>query len=342
MRLGLTKRLEVLSRRMTLASDRRSHRSACGIILLFHEVHEDDNTYGREFKSGCTAAFLDALVARLRRDHWDIISLDAAISRLVDGDTAAPFAVLTFDDGYRNTLTAALSVLERHAAPFTVYVPTGAITRELPSWWLGLRALFQQHDTISIAETSFECRDIDAKMLAHAQVKRWAHQDYRRLPALVETLQTYGISLPALNRRYFMDEAELKALASHPLVHIGAHSETHSALALLEPGAARCQIADNRRYLESLLDRPLLDFAYPYGGPTAFGNREVAMAADIGFRSAVTSFGGLASSRAPIDRYRLPRLELAGTTDALKYCFSVLQTLRSESSRILGVTEFIT
>ena len=171
---NLMRWVDALSHRISSALDKYARRNERGIILMFHEVHDDDNDYKREFNSGCTAPFLDAIVARLLRDRWDIVALDEAISRLEQNESARRFAVLTFDDGYRNTMTRALPILERYAAPFTVYVPTGAITRELPSWWLGVRALFQRYDTITISPMAktFECHDATAKIAAHADVVR--------------------------------------------------------------------------------------------------------------------------------------------------------------------------
>jgi len=315
-----------LLRRVSLAREERKRRNARGVVLLFHEVHDDDDQYMREFKAGCTATFLDAIVGRLRRDRWDIIPLDQALPRLQHRDTAGRFAVLTFDDGYRNTMTRALPILERHAAPFTIYVPTGATTGELPSWWLGLRALFQKHETVTVSAMArtFECRDIAAKSAAHSEVKRWVRQDYRRASALAETFRAYDVSFPALNRSYFMDETELKIVARHPLASIGAHTESHPALALLPPAEARREIAANRQYLETLLDRPVRHFAYPFGVPTTFGEREVGLAAAIGFETAVTAQGSflLASHRRA--QYRIPRMELSGTTAQLKYRFVAL------------------
>jgi peptidoglycan/xylan/chitin deacetylase (PgdA/CDA1 family) len=322
--------LDAISQRISSAWNRHSRRNNRGVVLLFHEVHDDDDGYKRNLKAGCSAPFLDAIIGRLVHDRWDIVPLDEALSRLERDDASRRFAVLTFDDGYRNTMTRALPILERYAAPFTVYVPTGSITRELPSWWLGLRSLFQRHDTVTIPPIAktYECRDTAAKTTACAEVRRWAHEDYRRLPALIETLRAYDISLPALNRATFMDETELRTLARHPLVTIGGHTESHPALALLASAEARREIDDNRRYLERLLDRPIRHFAYPYGLPGAFGDREVALAADIGFRTAVTAQSDSVSTGDRRVPHRMPRLEMAGSTDHhVEHCFSALREI---------------
>jgi peptidoglycan/xylan/chitin deacetylase (PgdA/CDA1 family) len=298
---------------------------------MFHEIHKDGESYSRELKTGCTASFLESVVVRLRRARWDIVALDEALARLDESDPSRRFAVLTFDDGYRNTLTRALSILERHQAPFTVYVPTGAVTRDLHSWWLGLRALFQSHSEIAVSAMArvFACSGDDSKLARYQEVKNWIAQDYRRASLLDDTFRSYGVSLRDLNDAYFMTPADLCALARHPLVTIGAHSTTHTALSILNARDAAREMTDNRDYLKGLLDRPVLHLAYPFGNSQACGQREFALAAELGFTSAVTA------SHAPVfaahrqQAHQIPRVGVSGTTRHLEFFAADIRNLRN-------------
>src|SRR2546426_22944 len=82
---------------------------------------------------------------------------------------------------------------ERREAPFTVYVPTGAVTRELYAWWLALRALFRWHEEVAIECMGhrFECSDLAGKIAALKAAASWVHQDYRRKFALEPTFAAY-------------------------------------------------------------------------------------------------------------------------------------------------------
>ena len=98
----------------------------------------------------------------LKRSDWEFVGLDEGLRRAEDPHHAKRFIVLTFDDGYRDTLTRALPILARHAAPFTVYVPTSAVTRTLDAWWLALRELIRSRDSVTIdamGET-IDCGDL--------------------------------------------------------------------------------------------------------------------------------------------------------------------------------------
>jgi peptidoglycan/xylan/chitin deacetylase (PgdA/CDA1 family) len=260
-----------------------------GVVLMLHEVQD---AAGPALSGAVADRTLDWMLGWLRREGWELVSLDEVARRLQDPERASrPFAALTFDDGYRDTLNLALPVLQKHAAPFAVYVPTKAVTRELYSWWLGLRELFLSHDQVEIESLglTFRCPDRASKEAALNQVTAAVHQDYAARAGLTPTFERYRISLPQLNDRFFMDEGELHTLSRHPLATVGGHTVSHEALATLGEAPAAAEIAENRRFLQQLLDQPVDHFAYPYGNARACGPREAALAAAAGYRTAVTT-----------------------------------------------------
>jgi peptidoglycan/xylan/chitin deacetylase (PgdA/CDA1 family) len=262
-----------------------------GVILMFHEIQGDP---AHELMSATSAPFLDYILSWLKSHGWEIVSLDDWLNRLMGIGPSGRFVILTFDDGYRDNALLALPILERHNAPFTLFVPTGAPTGTLYSWWLGLRDLFRRHESVAIEAMGrrFDCPDLPTKIAALTEVERWVHQDFRRKEMLKIAFDAAGVSFPALNKRYFLNEQELQELSRHPLACVGAHTSSHAALATLDRETARREMADNRVYLEQLIQRPVRHFAYPYGEPSASGAREVTLAAELGFATAVTTRHG--------------------------------------------------
>lgn len=276
------------------------------VILLYHEIQRDCRS---EMMTGTSVSLFEYSLNWLQRDGWSIVSLDECLQKLANNDRSRRYAVLTFDDGYRDNVTVALPILERHNAPFMVYVPTGAPTRSLQSWWLGVRKLFLSRDTITIDALGrvFHCPDLRSKLSAFAEVIEWVHQDYRRAAMLTPTFTQNGISLAALNEHYFLDECELGILARHPLASIGGHTTSHAALATLDHSSARAELADNRRYLENLLQVSVRHVAYPYGTPGACGLREQHLAHELGFQTAVTTRQWQLHDH-KVDPFALPRI----------------------------------
>ncbi|MBR1144595.1 polysaccharide deacetylase family protein [Bradyrhizobium sp. AUGA SZCCT0431] len=284
----------------------RARFAARAAIILFHEIQRDCQP---ELMTGTSASLFEYSLDWLQREGWSIVSLDECLEKLARNDQSRRYAVLTFDDGYRDNVSVALPILERHNAPFMMYVPTGAPTRTMHSWWLGLRKLFLSRDKVTIDALGrhFHCSDIRSKTSALTEVSQWVHQDYRRSAMLAPTFKENGISLAALNDEYFLDERELGILARHPLASIGGHTTSHAALATLDEPSARAELADNRGYLENLLQLPIRHLAYPYGGPTACGPREEHLVNEVGFQTAVTTRQGRLYDH-EVNQFALPRI----------------------------------
>jgi hypothetical protein len=202
----------------------------------------------------------------------------------------------------------------------------------MQTWWLGLRKLFLSRDKVAIDALGrqFHCSDIRSKVSALAEVTRWVHQDYRRAAMLAPTFKQNEICLSALNDAYFLDERELATLARHPLASIGGHSTSHAALATLDSSSARAELADNRRYLENLLQTSVRHVAYPYGTPTACGLREEHLAYEAGFETAVTTRQGQLRDH-KVNHFALPRIcfqSRSAFTARMSGLFEAVRTLR--------------
>jgi peptidoglycan/xylan/chitin deacetylase (PgdA/CDA1 family) len=283
----------------------RARFAARAVIILFHEIQQDCRS---ELMTGTSVSLFEYSLSWLQREGWSIVSLDECLEKLASNDRSRRYAVLTFDDGYRDNVSVALPILERHNAPFMMYVPTGAATRSMQSWWLGLRKLFLLRDKVTIEASGrrFDCSDFRKKTSAFDEVIRWVHQDFRRAALLAPTFKQNGISLAELNETYFLDERELSILARHPLASIGGHTTSHPALTTLDESSARAELADNRAYLENLLQLPVRHFAYPYG---ACGPRDEHLANEVGFLTAVTTRQGRLYDH-KVNHFALPRIGL--------------------------------
>ncbi|WFU38855.1 polysaccharide deacetylase family protein [Bradyrhizobium sp. CB82] len=279
-------------------------------IIMFHEIQRE---FRLELATGTSISLFEHSLSWLRREGWEIVSLEECLERVSRDDRSRRYAVLTFDDGYRDNVSVALPILERHNAPFLMYVPTGAPTRTLQAWWLGLRELFRSRDdvTIDAMDTRFHCPDFEAKVSALARAAQWVHQDYQRATMLGPTFHKAGVSLSALNEAYFLDEQEIQVLSRHPLVSFGGHTTSHPALKTLDSASARAEMADNKRYLQDLTQRPVRHFAYPYGDPKACGPREENLASDAGFSTAVTTRPEQLCTQ-HLNQFALPRLFVGG------------------------------
>ena len=299
-----------------------------GAILMFHQVRPwVERPFAPNRLLEITPEFLDAVLTRLQSLGFDIMSLDAALERLssarIGASAKRPFAVLTFDDGYNDTRDYALPVLEKHAAPFTVYVTTGFAAASARLWWVELeeaiRALPQIN--IEIADANICMASVTA-----AQKKAAFETLYRRLrdgpedkllDVIAQLCAQARVVSAELTQDLCLDWAGVEALARHPLCTIGVHTLTHPRLAKHDDAFVRHELSESRDLIEAHIGKPARHLAYPVGDASSAGPREFAIARELGFKSAVTTRPGMIFEDHLGRECALPRLSINGNWQSL-------------------------
>ena len=324
-RLGARVASELLYRSGLATAIGRRH-AGLGTIFLFHRVATDNSILpALNSDMFVTAGFLEAWLAHLRQRGVDVVALDEAVRRVQDLPHARPerrFVAIAFDDGYADVVRHALPVLEKFAAPFTVYVTTSLVDRSSGLWWLGLERLVQSHDVVEVAPMGPAGRRFDTSSLARKadalrQVCRWVWADVeRRAPLLRGVFERHGVSAAAATAAVGLSPEHLRALARHPLATIGGHTTSHPCLPSLSEARARSEIMDNKAYLEDACDGAVEHFAYPYG---AGGNGQAALVSAAGFKTAVTNQQGCLFPAHRDQLLLLPRYPCTGARMWLGY-----------------------
>jgi peptidoglycan/xylan/chitin deacetylase (PgdA/CDA1 family) len=115
----------------------------------------------------------------------------------------------------------------------------------------------------------------------------------------------------------------LQRLAASRFVTIGAHSHDHQLLTRIGADAARASIARSRDLLRRWTGQAVDHFAYPSG---AYDDEVMRLVQDLGFRSAVTTEGGLWTVRAPL--HAIPRIAVGRYDSAAVFGINLLGGLR--------------
>jgi len=321
--------MNVVGRLRTLADRLAGRRGAPGVVLMYHRVASDLVDPWRLCVSPANfVAQLEVLAARFR-----VVTLRELVA-MRGSDGARPSVAITFDDGYADNLHAAAPLLVRLGLPATFFLTSGTLGSDREFWWDELDQLLLQPealparlyvplgDELRTIETGTAMAPVEDPRSAAAACMPWeaaadtrvglyysvwkslrALDDVARRAALGSLGRQVGITVTRRDSHRTLTPAEACELARLPGIEIGAHSVTHVSLPECTPAQQLQQMQQSRRDLESLVDRPVPGFAYPFGD---ISRQTLRLAESAGFDYACTTEAGC------VDRatqpHRIPRI----------------------------------
>ncbi|MFD2646211.1 polysaccharide deacetylase family protein [Devosia albogilva] len=295
-----------------------------GVIFTLHRVlPEAPAAFSPNAILQVRPDFLDYVLERVRALGLDIVTLDEAVERLASPRAGRRFVVLTFDDGYRDNLVHALPILQRHQAPFTLYVPTGLVDATGEIWWQAIEDIIAAHDAVRLpaGEAALPTATLAEKQSAfdtlYWQMRKMPEAERVELARSIAGLHGYDLAQQC--RELIVDWSELATIAADPLCTIGAHTVRHYELAKLTEAEARSEMAESVEVIDQRLGLRPVHFSYPLGGPLSAGEREFGLARELGFRTAVTTRPGGLYPRHLEALHALPRISLNGYFQKRRY-----------------------
>jgi len=295
-----------------------------GIILALHRLRAEGVEDPLGGLNDGIAEFRHCLDL-LDTHGFEIVSMTEAMARLTRPGAKAKFAVLTFDDGYRDNYEVLLPELDRRQASALIYLTTGFIDRTAPMWWYGIDALLRKHDAIA-----FNGEEIDDFAALNDRVIATAAADLPRLLGVVE--KRYGVDFRDFTDAHAMNWAMVREVAESGLVEIGSHGISHMPLSQLAAADVKQEMEASVARIREHTGRTVAHFAYPYGDRASVSAREIALARDSGFATAATSIPGLIRSNR-INRHALRRIVLGGE--------GMVERLRAALSGMIGEAPII-
>lgn len=292
-----------------------------GLILTFHHVQpEPPAAFGPNALLSITPSFLDETLTGLRARGFDLVGLDAVPGRLAAPESGRPFAVLTFDDGYRDNLVHAAPVLARHAAPWTLFVTADFAEGRGRLWWIELERAVSRLDRVRLppgrgrAALDLPASTPDEKTAAFDAVYRAlrAGPEAELLSGIAGLCREAGLREGEVAAELCLTWDEIAALSAEPGVTIGAHTVSHPMLAKHAADTAAREIAEGRARIEARIGRPVRHLSYPVGDPGSAGRREFDMARGQGFATAVTTRPGHLFAGHAAHLHALPRVSVNG------------------------------
>jgi peptidoglycan/xylan/chitin deacetylase (PgdA/CDA1 family) len=286
--------------RAVVSSACRRGGAPCLSVLIYHRVLEQPDfmlpgdVTREEFRRQME------LVGRL----FNVLDLGEAVERLFNGTLPERALCITFDDGYADTHDIGCPVLETLGLPATFFVATAYL--DGGRMWNdtvieALRRETAERIDLGPLGLGLGWADVSTPQGRKAAADK-VIQRLRYLPNEARSRKAdwfrdrLGKQLPC---DLMMTAEQIRGLDTRGM-GIGAHTETHPILALLERDEAIREIRRGKERLEQILGKRVNLFAYPNGKfRQDFTVRDVELVASLGFKAALTAEAGVSCRSTP-------------------------------------------
>jgi peptidoglycan/xylan/chitin deacetylase (PgdA/CDA1 family) len=239
--------------------------------------------------------------------YFNVLSLSEALERL-ENNTLPPRAVcITFDDGYADNYLNALPILLKYNLNATFFVASGFL--DGGRMWNDtitetLRNLKQSElDLTKLGCGVFDIKTPEQKMVVASKiVAKVKHLSPSERESQVAYIASHCDDLP----NHLMMTTQQLIQLNVAGMEIGGHTLTHPILASLGIDCANNEITENKRILETKLNKKIRYFAYPNGKPGKdYLPEHVEMVKNNGYEAAVSTSLGVSNKDS--DKWQLAR-----------------------------------
>jgi peptidoglycan/xylan/chitin deacetylase (PgdA/CDA1 family) len=264
-------------------------------ILTWHRVAKD---LGAGFDRGVVAASPEQFDRQLSilRQSFSVIDTTALLKYREEGRPLPPNPVLlTFDDGYRDNLTLALPLLQKHGVKAVFFIPTGFMGEGRLFSWERIGALIARCRRPAIRISYPEpaqfflgdesARRCASRWLIHISRTRGGVDEARFLTELAAACE---VPWDSSIERGIADELILDWNGVRALVEAGmevqSHGHSHALFPFITPEQVLHEASKSRQMLEAQTGQSQVAIAYPAGVGLAPGQPSYAAVAKAGYK----------------------------------------------------------
>jgi peptidoglycan/xylan/chitin deacetylase (PgdA/CDA1 family) len=261
--------------------------------------------------------YTDSISPETFQRHLDYLSRNYEIGSLADlvdnfqsrDRPQDMFAVITFDDGYRDNYVYAYPILKRFHVPATFFLATGYIDGRRAFWWDEVSYVIQHAfirglDLGTLGSYPLQSEE-DRSLASHMIIQRLKTvPDHEREAQIRRLCVLCGVNVSRrVGEELVLSWEDVEEMDSHGM-SFGSHSVNHGILTRMPLELAESEIVGSKRQLERRLGKAVTTFAYPNGEYSA---ELVQLVRGAGFKCAVSVLP-CTPVRQGNDAYSLPRI----------------------------------
>ena len=274
----------------------RKLSSDSALIFMLHRFQDDDLGI-----KGHDPAFLRQCLEELRRQKYQLVSVDDIVNANLNGEVIKNAVAFTVDDGYLDHAHIGGDAFADYDCPATFYLISDFIN---DVYWPEDAKVKYLFETTPVKTINWQCGDLslhtslDGEHLRHsaAEAVVWAAKELS-----IEQMQLATISLaqalevevpvqaPSKYRPMSWDDARKLEKSG---MRIGAHTCQHVTLSQEDDPSAHSEIMGSIDAIKRNIENPSKVFCYPTGRTQDFTHRDIDILKQGDFSGAVSAEPG--------------------------------------------------
>ena len=265
-------------------------------IFMLHRFSSPDDGI-----SGHDPATVRGILAYLRKQSYDLISLQEMFRRLRDGELLRRAIAFTIDDGYFDHGLIGGPIFAEFDCPVTIFAVTGFLDGTDWLWWDRTQFICEQTSKTQLTvrvgteQRLFQLDSKPARLTAARAINLWCQDASQvdRVACLANLAKDAEVELPAKPPRRFSPVSwdEARQLEKRG-ISFGPHTVTHPVLSSTTDEHARFEILESWKRVSAELASPVPIFCYSHGRQRDFGEREMVEVQRIGLWGGVRGYPG--------------------------------------------------
>lgn len=254
----------------------------------YHRIGHSEQTRFNPNVFSCTKEMFDEHL-QFYKLNFEVINIDQLIQLIDVGKPLKKhYALITFDDGYKDNYDDAFPVLKKHNLPAVFFVPTDYIESNKVPWWDEIAWMIKQCDLEFIQLHNWENKVfIDKQNIEYTLRKIISEiKKNREIPienVLKEISEHVQLKYTESDNHLFMSWNMLKEMAVYGM-NIGSHGCSHKILSSLLSAEQSEEIKTSKIFIESKIDVEVKAFAYPEGGANTYNNNTIEALKKVNYK----------------------------------------------------------
>ena len=275
------------------------HQTARWSGVLALNYHRIGESQGSSYDRALWSTDADTFAAQMRFCKSQLEIISPADLPDVLAKKRGRYAMVTFDDGYRDNYEVAFPILKHEGMAATFFIASGYIDSPTLPWWDEIAWMVRTSLRSGIvlaswldAPVRFDEPNREAAILIllrrYKTMSGETTNDY--LDAIAIAAGT-GRCLDQVNDQMWMTWEMLREMKAAGMT-IGGHSVTHPVLSRLTPQEQQHEIMECGRRFAQELGEPMHCFSYPVGNTSAFDEISRDSLREAGVAYAFSYYGG--------------------------------------------------